>query len=699
MPETIGALILSAFSVSATAGFSLAAGVTITYASVVGATVLAAASFALQSALIPSQPKPDGQISLQQPVPWRRRIYGRAKVGGYFVWWTSQNGNLYTLIVIASQQINAFLEYWVSDRRVALDGSGFVTSVTAPAGADPNQFNPGGKKVVQIQSKTGAPGKTAYGILTAAFPTLWTANHIGVGCADILMVEGGVKSDAFSQVYPGGQQTVRAVIEGAIISDPRTSPPTTAYSDNGILVILDYLSNDDGWRVPAATFLTGMGGAATLASIDVADEDVPLASGGSEKRYRIWGSYDFNEEPRVVLARMLAACGAWLQPFPDGTIGIQAGRWIEPDFTITDDMILAYEVQHFVSEFDAVNEIRATFTYPQNDYQDTESLPWQDTADIGRRGYIKSTSIDARHCPSFTQTRRIQKIAAAEAMPPFSLTLTCSIEVIKARGKKFLNLAMTQLGLVGTFRVTAFSTDLQTQTCIVGLASFTSEAYEWDTSEEGPAPPVPGSSAAYDPVETPTGLTIVVQTGTIGGATGAYLVISCDPPALRDNLSVKFEIEDATTGQWQTISQGTQDYQTSTGVLPDGTYNVRASFFAPGTPLLFQSDFDEVDGVAVTAALAAPSSPTHLAVTNLSPGVSVQFDAPNSSTFAAARVWRNNVAVFGTATDISGALYGAPNQHFSYADAPIAGTWYYWATAESSTGNRSVPTGPVSITV
>jgi hypothetical protein len=698
MPETIGALILSAFAVSASAGFTIA-GVTITYASIVGATVLAAAEFAISSALIPSAPKPDGQLSLQQPVPWRRRIYGRAKVGGYFVWWTSLNGNLYSVLALGSQQFDAFEEYWVSDRKVALDGSGFVTSVTAPAGSDPNQFNPSGKKPVRILSNTGGPGKTAYAALTAVFPTLWTAAHIGVGIADVLLIEGGVKSDVFSSVYPGGQQTIRCVIRGAIISDPRTSPASLAWSDNGILVILDYLTNTDGWRVSSDTFLTGQAAAVTLASIAVADEDVPLASGGSEKRYRIWGSYDFNEEPRVVLARMLAACGAWLQPFPDGTIGIQAGRWIAPTFTITDDMILSYEVQHFVSEFDSVNEIRATFTYQQNDYQDTESLPWQDAADIARRGYIKSTTVDARHCPSFTQCRRIQKIAAAEAMPDFSITLTLSIEAIKMRGMKFVNLAMDQLGLAGSFRVTAFSTDLQSQTCSVGLASFTSDAYAWDTSDEGPAPPVPGSSAAVVPVETPTGLLVVVQSGTIGGATGAYLVISCDAPAFRDDLSVKFEIEDASTGQWQTISQGTQNYQTSTGVLPDSTYNVRVSFFAPGTPLLFQSAFDEVDGVVVAASTVAPTAPTGIALDHLSPGVGVSFTAPNSATFVAARVWRNNVSVFSSATDISGALYGAPNQHFAYTDTPSSGTWYYWATAESSTGNRSAPDGPVSITV
>lgn len=696
MPETIGALILSAFSVSATAGFTIA-GVTVTYASIVGATVLAAASMAISASMLPSAPKQDGQLSLQQPVPFRRRVYGRAKLGGYFIWWTSALGKLYALIAIAAHQIDAFEEYWVSDRRVSVNGSGDVTAVIAPPDADPDQFNPDGRVTVQIFSKTGAPGKTAYAALMAAFPTLWTANHIGVGIADLLMVLGSVKSQLFQSVFPGGQQTARAVIRGAIISDPRTSPATEAWSDNGILVILDYLTNADGWRVSPDVFLTGQARAVTLASIAVADENVPIFAGGTEKRYRIWGFYDFNEEPRQVLARMMAVCGAWLQPFPDGTIGIQAGRWIEPDFTITDDMILAYEVQHFVGEFDAINEIRATFTYPTNDYQDTESFPWQDEADIARRGYIKSTSIDARHSPSYTQTRRIQKIAAAEAMPKYTITLTLSIAGIAARNKKFVNLVMAQLGLSGSFRVTAFATNLQRQTCTIGLATFTSEAYHWTTAEEGPAPPIPGDSSGVDPVETPQNLMVSVLTGTLGGSSGAYMSMTCDPPT-RDGLTVKFEYELDGTGNWATISQDTEDYDTQTAILPDGTYNVRVSFIAPGNPP-FQSDFEEVTGVVVSPAIPAPDSPTSLAVIPVSPGVGVTFTAPNSETFAAARVWRNSVAVFGSATDLTGPLYGAPNQDYSVSDFPATGTWYYWATAESSSGAASAPAGPVSITV
>lgn len=720
MPETIGTLILTvADLVFATGDLFVAFGTNtilgVTYAQIIGTTVLVAGELAISYAMLPTSPKIDGSLSIQQPVPFRRRVYGQAKMGGAIIFWTSTAGTLYALTAIAAHEIDSFLEYWVGDRRVAIDGNGWVTSVTAPPSADPDQFNPN-YPVVRIATSRGEPGKVANALLTAAFPGVWTSACVGVGIADALLITQSVGQDAFASVYPGGIQNLRCLIKAARIYDvlfagsPAQDPddPTTwQWSDNSVNVVLDYLTHADGWRMDKDTFLTGLGGAVTLASAAICDEVVPLKSGGSEKRYRLWGFYDFNEEPRQVLARMLASFGGWLQPFADGTIGIRAGAWVAPTFTITDDMILAFEVQHFVGEFDAVNEIRATFLDSNNDYQNSESTPWQDIADIARRGYIKSTSIDARHCPTYTQCRRIQKIGMHEASPDFSISLTCSIAAVAGRNQKFVTLNMSQLGISGNFRVTAFSVNLVTAVCQISLASFDSDAFTWDPdTEEGDAPPIPPDSSSSNPGDVPQNLTVVVETATIAGAAvGPVMVISCDPPSTRTDLYIKFEYQLDGEARWTTLSIGTQTYETQTSILPDGTYNVRASFLTPVNtrfPLIPDAaGFSFVLGVIVSASAAAPAAPSGIAAVAGSPAsvVVISFTAPNSASFAAGRVYRNSVSTFGTATDVSGPIYGSPNQFLSFEDSPGAGTWYYWATAESGTGNASSPDGPVSIVV
>src|SRR4051794_23644419 len=82
MPETIGALVLSAIGVTEIAGFTVTAS---TFA-IVGNVVLAATAVGVQlltsSGKMPEATQQDGQISVRQPRSPRRRNYGRVKVGG-----------------------------------------------------------------------------------------------------------------------------------------------------------------------------------------------------------------------------------------------------------------------------------------------------------------------------------------------------------------------------------------------------------------------------------------------------------------------------------------------------------------------------------------------------------------------------------------------------------------------------------------
>lgn len=678
------------------------AGVPAIAANVIGYAVVAAGSYAISDALAPNAPgASDGQQSILQPIPYRRRVYGRAKLSGHYSYLDSTNGDLYQLLILAAHELDAIEENWVSDRRVVLDGSGWVTAVNYPPNAQTDQFNPKGLDWVRVVTRLGAPGQTASAVLQAAFPGIWTSDHVGIGIADAMLYQKAVAQERFGNVYPGGVQNYRGLIRGAKVVDPRVlvSPTTQAWSDNAVLVIRDYLTHPDGWRIDPGYFDSGLAAPITRAAADICDEMVTLKNGGTEKRYRLWGYYGFDEEPRNVLRRFLTPCAGYLQPQNDGTIAIKVGAWEAPTITISDPHILAYEIQHFQGEFDAVNEVRASFTDPDNDYQDTESWPWQDEADIARRGHIRPVQIDCRHSPSYRQTRRIQKIVMAEASSEWVISLTTDMSGIRARRQRFVTLSLDELGLVLTCRVTAFSINTATGVCQIGLASFGPEAYDWSpATEEGDAPVSPPDTSSDGQIETPTNFIITVETRTVSGSvTGAVMVASCDPAALRDDLRIRFEYQvDGDTG-WTVIYTDSDSLIGETGIVADGTYNWRASFLSAGN----QSPYATVSGVVVTVAVAAPSAPTGLTATLSSPAVTVlvAFTAPNSTTFHAARVRRNTVNDFGTATDISGAIFGSPNQSLSYTDTPGSGTFYYWATAESSTGAQSAPAGPVTVTL
>ncbi len=214
VPQAIGALILEAISVTA-ADLAVSATTFAAIETVIGATVLAAASYAGSALLAPGGPKSsEGQLTLQQPVPFRRRIYGRAKIGGYFIFWTSKNSNLYQVIAISSGEITAIIEHWLGDRRVVLStdeirGDGWVLAVDYPLNADANQFNlhgdlpspsdpsfnpqdQSGSLDLRILSRLGTDDQVAYQQLIDVFPGIWTSSHKGLGIADVFFAsEGG----------------------------------------------------------------------------------------------------------------------------------------------------------------------------------------------------------------------------------------------------------------------------------------------------------------------------------------------------------------------------------------------------------------------------------------------------------------------------------------------------------------------------
>lgn len=71
------------------------------------------------------------------------------------------------------------------------------------------------------------------------------------------------------------------------------------YSDNAIEILNDYLQYELGMRLPASLFSTPKAVAGALASKNIANEIINLKSGGTEPRYRIWGTYTVDERQQT----------------------------------------------------------------------------------------------------------------------------------------------------------------------------------------------------------------------------------------------------------------------------------------------------------------------------------------------------------------------------------------------------------------
>lgn len=104
------------------------------------------------------------------------------------------------------------------------------------------------------------------------------------------------------------------------------------------------------------------------AAANIADENVTLASGETEKRFRMGAEILLSDEPLTVIERILATCSGRLVE-SGGIIKVYSGGIGAPVYSITDDDIVITEAmtgKMYPSREDICNEIAGTYIEPDN---------------------------------------------------------------------------------------------------------------------------------------------------------------------------------------------------------------------------------------------------------------------------------------------------------------------------------------------
>lgn len=521
MPQTIGALIIpflasnaalvGAIGFTGVAILSLGIGLAVTVGAAVGIGLLFRPP-------TPGAPRPeDVQQSFRQSAAPRVRHYGRVKVSGPWVFAAAKAGAFHKVLALGQGPIDGIEELWIDDQEVTLDGNGDVPQ--APYAGD-----------AHIEGRLGSAVEAPYDNLTAEFPE-WTAAHRGDGIASLYVRQRAIAAERISSTYPNGINTnYRAVIRAALVADPVTG--IVAWSDNAASVIMDYLTHAEGMRLPRAVVETPQALAGWQAAHARAAEAVPLAAGGSEPRYRLWGSYRLDERPGDVLARMLAACDGRLVATGDGGLTLDLGGWAEPTVTIDAGIIVAFsDVGRGRDVLSTANTIRGTYLEPAQDYQTADADPWADAADVSLRGEI-AADLSAIMAPSHGQTRRLMKLAAYRANPDWVGTFQCNLGALAAAGERWVRIRYPPLGIDAVFEVDDLRLLVGEGGLLAGVTltghSMPQAASAWDPAEEEGEAPVSDLVDVDDAIPDVTGFDVEID--------GDHAVLSFDPapsPALR----------------------------------------------------------------------------------------------------------------------------------------------------------------------
>lgn len=453
MAEAVGAIILEAALAQATTWGTVTvisgALAPATLATIVGGAVLVGGAIAggaiLSSALGAKAqdfnvPKPsDGTQSLKQAQAPRLVGFGRCRIAGAYVLYDSGSGGTsWDVLALHHGQIGGFVHFFLTDDLAVRDSSSGLVSRAIDLNGPYNNY-------VTVRVRTGLATETAYDpVLAAGISLPWTAAHRGDGIASAMLQCDAVPAASLFSVYPYGLPKLSVVADLAPIFDPRSGsqsradPTTWTVSQNPVLQLIHYLTDADrGLGLDYDDFIAP-NLVALKAQADICDEQVTLADGRTENRYRSSGYYYMTTDPADVIGAILATCDGWMTEGGDGTLSLVVGKYQAPSVTFTDDHIVGISYDKGVADEEVVNEIRFTFNAPDNDYREAPGTPWQDATSIAEIGRVRSQQISLNWVQSWTQARRLAKRAMARNQATLRGTLTTSLYGLQALGQRWV---------------------------------------------------------------------------------------------------------------------------------------------------------------------------------------------------------------------------------------------------------------------
>lgn len=592
-----------------------------------------------------AKPQPNVvQFNIREPVGARRRHYGEVRVGGTVVFFRVDGGTLYRVVVHGVGPVSSIEGVYIVRQPVTLDGSGVVQEA---------QYTVEGTPRLTILTRDGQDPSTAYSDITAVWDTYTSTARLD-GLVTSLTIAEQVPAEYSLTTYPDPDLQIQLQIKSSEVYDPRTG--LTAYSDNAALCIADFLTNADGMNLSGLVDYTDL-----EARADKADESVALAAGGTTARWRIAGSYAFNEQPTAVLRRMLDACGGDVRVTPQGKLRVLVGEWTAPTLILEDADVLEFsQIDDGPDPNARFTEMPFTYVDPDLNFQQVTGDPWNSTALASSYGATITGDLqDFDMCPNHSQARRAAKIKTSRLNPQRIVSGRFQPWVMAAIYEDVVTLDMPSAGLSGDYWVAGYAVSRTDGTVTLRLEQADATAFDWSADQEGEAQTLPVAGGAGI-IPTPQGFVAAGHGSSGDGIAAAWVAPS---NAL---FTPRLEYSVAGAGTWTVLQLSAGDTWEQLAGL-SGDYDVRLAFETTDRIGAYVTSED----VTAASTTAAPASPTSLTATTSAGVVTIGF-----TTSVTANLWKTEVRRNGT---LIGTFYNGPSQSVSFTDSPGGGSYTYTA--------------------
>lgn len=677
----VGALSVAGVTL-ATAGQLTVAGIALN----IGASL---ALSALTQPQVPEAAKPENlQVTTKLAAAPRTAHVGIVKVAGNTVFHRARNGVSYRVIVHGHGEITEVLSRYLDNTLVPFDAAGDVVTTHRPYVVKNNtEAGPIYQSRVHVESRRGLVPSAHYDAITQIWPE-WTSDHRLDGLWTSMIRAQSVSVSKQPKVFPNGEPQLSVLAKTARFFDPRTGE--TAFTENAALIIAGYVALADGFNRPAV-----FDNQEIAEQADICDRDTLLATGGTEKLYRLSGSYLLNEKPQNVLGRMLQACAGRIRLKPSGKVGLKVGAWTEPKFTLSyGDILEVQEVNSGPDLLDRYNELPARFNSHDLGHIEVDAEPWRDLTRVAEDGEILTgPDKSLLMCPSHRQARQAMKIHMERDNPKQQVTLLCKPKALPAIYEDTIALNVPQMALVGNYEVAQHVVSFEKgllKAVSLTLRKVDLLAFSLGLDDQGSVqnPPEPDTPAGVPLPQNVTAAAAGIQTSSSTFAAGIAVGWQAPPS---DALSPVLRVRSGGEGAWRDVPTGPDATSAVISGLIDGqSYDVSLSFVTAGG---VEGEAVILTDLVAAAATDPPAPPTNLAVSDASGGTAlVEMTASVSPSLWKTEIYRDSALV--------GVVYAGPGSKIAFVDNCGAGTFDWTARSVNvSSLNSTSDAGPVSATI
>lgn len=508
--------------------------------------------------------------------------------------------------------------------------------------------------------------------------------YVGYGIAALY-----VRLEYDQDVFSSGLPTFSAVVKGRKVYDPRAPLDPDAWSDNAALCIRDYLTTAIGLNDSAVddTYFSS--------AANDCDDDITLAAGGTENRYRLNAVINAESEIGTTLGDMVRACNGTLY-LSGGDWRLRVGVYSAPvkDFTL-DDMRSEISLQTRASRSSNFNRVVGRFINGGveadggGDWIEAEFPPIESATFLAEDGGVENTlDLTLNMVTSGSQAQRVAKQTLFRAREQMVLSADFGLRALEVEVGDIVSLTIPEYGWTAKeFEVSSWSLvvgDGGGLRCPMVLRETSEAAFAWDAEETA----ITGNDSTlprYTPAPAITSMTTDITKSDTNGD-GSYVpVIGVAWDVEYDNFVSYYEVEWRKNSDAWAATTTVQKSISIVGVLTDQDYYFRVRPVSVDNTV---GDWAYVSQL-VNGDSTPPALPTSVTASGGFGNIVLGWVNPSDPDFKAVRIYVNDTNDNTTATllaEVGGSTY-------VHAGLATGVTRYYWLASVDFSGNSTYDLG------